>query len=412
MMLNRIMLYCLCILFLSSCNDRRNEINTKVVVQNAKLLGQLRSFEKEGHLSANVESSERLMIGGEILLSLPDGHSIRSNKYDVVTIKLSNGSNLPLTFAELSYLAGDFIGDPNVQIGGHNLLLGGEAFIDNFETMESAPNKDYLPEIIKLVNQQTKANIDNISSGNSLDIPEDTNVKLNCVTGGGCKKFTWFFKPGLYLKLASNNHDHFGQDAIDSYLAGHLLALKTAAWAKRLSSPDILTQAYAYEAFAQHFLTDLAASGHLRTPRKEIANWCSYTPSIVSLYLANIMHKEDNTNGIYVTDMSGDSWFANGDAEIFINRNSMQLNKLVNKMQQSADQVYGVFNGSISVENAYNKSKLWMPNLDEIRNDKRNTPMLFKFENGELLKYNDKDKSYSKVFSCISTLLKYKISEL
>lgn len=411
-MLNRVILCCLCILLLSSCNSRDKSPNSIALDQHDDLMGKIRSFDKEDHHASQFESSERLIIGGEILLRLPNGHSIRSNKYDVVTIKLSNGSNLPLTFAELSYLAGDFIGDPNTQIGGHNLLLGGEAFIDNFETMESVPNKDYLPEIIKLVNQQTKANIDNISSGNSLDIPEDINIRFNCITGGGCNKFTWLLKPGLYLKLASKNHDHFGQDAIDSYLAGHLLALKTASWASRLSSPDILTQAYAYEAFAQHFLTDLAASGHLRTPRRDIANWCSYTPSTISLYLANIMHKKDNEIGLYVTDMSSDSWFAHGDAEIFINRNSKQLNKLIYKMQQSADQVYGVFNGSISINDAYEKSKLWMPNLDKIQHDKRNTPMLFKMEDGKLLEYNEKDKSYSTVFSCITTLLKYKISEL
>lgn len=404
------LLYCFCILFLSSCNIGKNK-NPKVFDYEQTA----HDFELNQHEHSEIkqtnytDAQEHLIIGGEILLKISEKLKVRSNKYNVVNIKLSNGNDLPLTFADLGYLAGDFIGDPDAQIGGHSLILGEEAFVDNFEAMESVPNKDYLPEIIKLVNQQTKSNMNNISSGSALDIPEDANISFNCVTGGGCNKFTWRFKQGLYTKLASRNHDHFGQDAIDSYLAGHSLALKTASWAKRLSSPDLLRQAYAYEAFAQHYLTDLAASGHLRTPRKDIADWCSYTPYILSLDLANIMHQEDNVNGIYVTDMNGDSWFASGDNEMFINRDSKQLNKLVEKMQKSADQVYDIYTGSISVNDAYEKSKLWMPNLEKISNDARNTPVLFKMENGKLLKYDKEDKSYSTVSSCMLTLLKHNI---
>lgn len=359
-----------------------------------------------GH-NLHFESPEHFILGSEIYLKYPNEQVEQGSNSYVAEVTLSNSKQLKLTFAELVYLAGDFMGNPSIQIGSSNVSDQESAFLSNFNTIYQAPNKDYLPKIISLVNQQTRDNSDNIIAGKELNLPNDTNRKYNCATGGGCYVWNWLFKQGLYLKLANVNYDHFGQYAIDSYLAGHLLALKTAALAKESRDISLLRKAYAYEAYSHHFLTDLAASGHIRTPRKEIAKWCSHTPYTISLFLANAMHEEDNKNGIYVTDFNSESWLAYGDAEMFIDGNSQSLNNLILRMQKSVNQIYEVYSGNISIDDAYKSSHRWLPDLEKIKDDPRNSPVLFKMENNKLMEYNKKVNNYKEVSNCVISALKY-----
>lgn len=64
-----------------------------------------------------------------------------------------------------------------------------------------------------------------------------------------------------YLELAEINWDHFGDDALTAYSAGHEVALSKAYNGN-------LERAYTMNAFADHFLEDLFAAGHVRTPRR------------------------------------------------------------------------------------------------------------------------------------------------
>ncbi|MDD3266414.1 MAG: hypothetical protein PHC75_04450 [Burkholderiales bacterium] len=391
-MFKRVVAYCFFIITLVSCNIGSN--NHELINRDHNL---------------HFESPEHLIIGSEIMLHLASGEFVRSDDYNVLNLKLSNGKNIGLSFAELVYLGGDFIGDYNQQIGGLDKSVSEQAFLQNFNIVYSNKFKEYLPEIMRIVNEQIELNIYNIEYGNELFIPNDLNRKFNCATGGGCNVIDWLFNQGLYLQLANVNYDHFGSNAIDAYLAGHSLALKTALMAKNYNNPELLNKAYAYEAFSHHFLTDLSASGHIRTPRKDIAKWCSYTPYTISLDLANVMHKEDNEQGLYITAMNGESWFAYGDAEMFIDKNNESLKRLIVRMQKSTEQIYDVYQKRISVDDAYNTARNFLPNLDKISNDKRNSPALFKMENGLLLEYNEKTKIYNKVNNCIISLLKYKL---
>ena len=72
--------------------------------------------------------------------------------------------------------------------------------------------------------------------------------------------------------------DHFGEDAWKVYKAGHTIALriakagggpKTDATAIKAAEKQ-LKEAYLYDAFALHYLTDQFASGHVRAPREEL----------------------------------------------------------------------------------------------------------------------------------------------
>lgn len=66
-----------------------------------------------------------------------------------------------------------------------------------------------------------------------------------------------------FMELLQTNVDHFGPEARDVYNVGHAIALETAV------NGD-LQKAYALNAFADHFLEDSFASGHMRTPRKQL----------------------------------------------------------------------------------------------------------------------------------------------
>jgi hypothetical protein len=76
-------------------------------------------------------------------------------------------------------------------------------------------------------------------------------------------RITWDREGPSYLRIAQLNLDHFGADARTAYNAGHTCALRTAAAGN-------LELAYAMNAFADHFLEDSFASGHMRTPRRAL----------------------------------------------------------------------------------------------------------------------------------------------
>lgn len=74
-------------------------------------------------------------------------------------------------------------------------------------------------------------------------------------------RITWGRTGPSYIRMAQLNLDHFGEEARTAYNAGHTMALKTAA-------AGDLEIGYAMNAFADHFLGDSFASGHIRTPRR------------------------------------------------------------------------------------------------------------------------------------------------
>lgn len=67
-----------------------------------------------------------------------------------------------------------------------------------------------------------------------------------------------------FMQLLENNVDHFAAEARQTYNAGHALALD---WAAR----GDLTKAISVNGFADHFLEDCFAAGHIRVPPGEIA---------------------------------------------------------------------------------------------------------------------------------------------
>lgn len=75
------------------------------------------------------------------------------------------------------------------------------------------------------------------------------------------------------LEILATNLDHFGDEAKGAYKKEHANALAKAFEAGAGNDQAAFGEAVATEAFCQHYLSDLFAGGHIRTPRREIKDW-------------------------------------------------------------------------------------------------------------------------------------------
>src|SRR6266542_20322 len=75
-----------------------------------------------------------------------------------------------------------------------------------------------------------------------------------------------------YVELALRNVDHFGWHNMVAYCRHHAGALQLAAHADGKDG-EPWRRAIVYNAFADHFLSDGFAAGHVRVPRAEIRAW-------------------------------------------------------------------------------------------------------------------------------------------
>jgi hypothetical protein len=98
-----------------------------------------------------------------------------------------------------------------------------------------------------------------------------------------------------YGLLALRNVDHFSPHNWFRYARHHCEALLLALDRR-------FEEALVRNAFADHFLTDAFAAGHLRVPRTRIGMTGAYK-----------MHKEDNDRGLWVSTLGGLAWHAYGD---------------------------------------------------------------------------------------------------
>ena len=200
-------------------------------------------------------------MGDTIDLKNSSGKVIRA-----ATWKLTLSNGLQLTYGEICGLAGDFYGTNQPisdgstlgdQIARFRLAFNLLAVEKHRAPSEAAKILDILEEEIKKINQ---AIADHKDPWDVYPTLSGVSLRLEEATSGRSS-------PGLsYLELARVNWDHFGPDARTAYNAGHRAALDVAL----KGGKDNLELAYAMNAFADHFLQDSFAAGHLRTPRRAL----------------------------------------------------------------------------------------------------------------------------------------------
>lgn len=141
-----------------------------------------------------------------------------------------------------------------------------------------------------------------------------------------------------FIELALRNSDHFGWHNVLCYCRHHARALELAVQARGIES-ETFRQALYTNAFADHFLTDGFAAGHVRVPRAEIRAWAAqagYSEKLAGA-LAKLLHDQDGhidprslhgvdegaqrpDSGLRVMDATGAEWYARCDGQLFLDR--------------------------------------------------------------------------------------------
>lgn len=139
--------------------------------------------------------------------------------------------------------------------------------------------------------------------------------------------------PG-YLEVVSQNYNHFGWNNMVAYVEYHEKALQFAkqSYDVRVSNPAtsraLLNKALIFNAYADHYLTDAFASGHIRVPRVQIKDWAkdelpgtlrSSRGDLLSMFLHNTESLNLRTRkeeGLRVQNSRGDVWLTRGDGHL------------------------------------------------------------------------------------------------
>jgi hypothetical protein len=335
------------------------------------------------------EGGEHTAIGDATLLRfIKDAPAIPASQ---VELHLPNG--LALTYGQVVALGGDFYGIPEQPISeGATPPDRIQRFANAFNSLAVLPAANAEAKLILGVMQKEiaavkQAILDGKQPHEAYDALGDTlSEEWNKITGGG-SFVSALFPLGRYLKLAANNTDHFAEGALAAYIAGHTAAMQQAVLAKNSGDEKLLEIAYAMNAFADHYLTDLFSAGHLRVPRKQLA--AVVTPSDLGSLITRFMHDEDSKFGLNVSNGNGDQWRAYGDKRYFDvidSANRVQVNQAV---QLSADEIFAAYLSGVAPSPSHFSALKKLPDLQAVLNPAGNFSPLFRVEGSKVLRRKD-----------------------
>ena len=302
------------------------------------------------------DGGEHTIIGDSVELSFPNGKE-QASKLPLNLPSFYGYNGLSLTYVEFVAMP-DFFGIVDVPISdGKTESERKQRFINAFNTL--AQEKRALievPKLLSIIEQEKNLINDALNRGEEpskayKEINSTLNKEYNIATGGG-SVISAYIPKGRMLQLSETNWDHFayGGYAFKAYAAGHAVAIDTAISAHNETNNTkqrmLLELAYAQDGFANHFLTDTFAAGHLRAPRKELA--LKIFSTTVGGLLAGTMHNEENLYGLEVTnnikkDGKSQTWLAYGDARAYDKENKQNLEIMIEAVQASVDEVYEAF---------------------------------------------------------------------
>jgi hypothetical protein len=265
-----------------------------------------------------------------------------SEAYPAPRIRLPLANGVRLRYGEAISLFGDFYAIPGVRLGD-----GEQAFERVFATFEHGDPREmcrilYAMRKERAVVEDAEAHGDSVSAAYARAAGE-LNGDYNRATGGG--QVSDLLPRGRFLVLAGVNFDHFGADAVAAYRAGHAAACRAASLAREAASEVerrcLLERAYLMNAGADHFLTDLFASGHLRVPRRVLHEhgWIK----MVGDLLSKRMHDEDNGLGLVVKNRRGKTWRSYGDQHFHAEEHEVGRGLAREAVQVSAAEVWAAF---------------------------------------------------------------------
>jgi len=327
------------------------------------------------------ESSEHVILAENARLTFTGGRN-----EGAVSCLLHMPNGLALTYGQVIALAGDFYGDPTRPISDQSGPIAQQAqFLTNFTQLaEASLALTEVPAILKTLHEEFLKVSQVIAQGRApsaayQELGDELSSQWNRDTGGGTVGWLPF---GRYLNLATTNWDHFGADAWTCYVAGHTVALQRAAAA---NSDAELELAYAINAFADHFLTDIFSAGHMRTPRRQMYEQATsvWVPGVgnykdLASLMARIMHDEDSRFGLWVENSRGDVWVAYGDKRYRDPADYANAVIVQDAVQASIAEVYAAF--VARNPNVPQSVSGYVPNLQVDWTDRRNFSPLFLYD--------------------------------
>ncbi|MFN7131478.1 MAG: hypothetical protein ACK4N5_05305, partial [Myxococcales bacterium] len=182
------------------------------------------------------------------------------------------------SYGELVALSGDFYRSPE------------ELFEEKPAPLPWLWEDNDLSDLRKMFDEELKW-IEARQSGRGAPVYPDFNVRM-----------AWNAK--AYVELALDNVDHFGWHNMVAYCRHHQRALELAASAAGRND-ERWAQALVTNAFADHFLTDAFAAGHVRVPRAEIRAWARAQGLSDKLAgaLSKLLHDQDgHVRSVHATD--------------------------------------------------------------------------------------------------------------
>lgn len=225
-----------------------------------------------------MESAEHAWIGDQLKLEFgPLTKNAKDHYFEF-------GTGKQLTYGLIIALAGDLYGVVGAPIS--TAANPSKAFMDAWNSL-AAGNNNELQEILSIMREEItifdQALVAKVDPSSTVykSLGDSLSHKWNGATGGTYNK-TWI-PPGRYLRLSSENWDHFGKTAMAAYQAGHQLAMEQAVRARASMRDQFALErelglAYAMNAFADHFLTDLFSAGAIcGCPARSSMTWWTAT---------------------------------------------------------------------------------------------------------------------------------------
>lgn len=307
----------------------------------------------------------------------------------------------PVRFPHIVALAGDFYG-----IAGQAISLPGgtthekrQRFIHAFNTLALPGNEEEVRKILGEIEQECFA-------------VKHSSLPHHCYSNQMMEKHAAIKRiKGDVEELLVDNSDHFSLNAEEAYLIGHTLALEKAREAGAKQDLNGLKLAYAMDAFACHFLTDLFAAGHIRNQRGpletalvQLGFELQWAKKFAGL-LTGAQHEKDGHEGLNVSNHRGDYWRAYGDGNYFAHKNNQNKKQAILATQTSVDEIHDAYNNPEALPNS--RVTDLIPHATPL-----NPLPIYFVENGQLFLYRGHEKiaiqtKYDYCTKAISHALRY-----
>ncbi|KAJ9615181.1 hypothetical protein H2200_001255 [Cladophialophora chaetospira] len=338
-------------------------------------------FENDG--VSHFEYTEHRYLGDQLRLQGWDTAQPNNPAASVNPLKLKNG--VSLSYGTINGLAGDFFSIVKPISAGADAKDRSDRFKAAFDTLWSGDPKKIQAILGQL--QKEVDGINNILQDSSIpdngkairELYEKMDADLLNPLDVASKTGS---NPGAsYKELLTTNLDHFAPNSRIIYDTGH-------AWALEVAVGQDLPRAYAINAFADHFLEDNFASGHLRVPRGDMMD------NLAKNICVNMMHNEDNTRGVQVKSQGSSttpstSWRAYGDSMLFDDVSKPGKTQCYSALKASVDEVYEAYKTRTAKPatdfKAWDHAPTMTPALETPQShDKENHPPMFRVVDGKV----------------------------